>query len=252
MEKQNQNHNLQSTVIKIIESGLISVAASFPVAASLATGWAEYKNHRQAERINDLLNLFGQRLQEMAGQVDKDYLKTDEAKNLVEQTINKGKDELRAEKRKMLVEFLANSTTTKNAADQEKEMVLDTIDRVSPSQIQILKNITQGIVFQWGRANVRLSSDYNPDAKDKPTFGYILESRLVAQNQTSNTKDNIEASLDYMVSIGVIEVASARGWTNVGGKTGIKGFRPTKLGLKILEYLGIMVDNMLELPRKET
>ena len=62
---------------------------------------------------------------------------------------------------------------------------------------------------------------------------------MVQKNRT-HSRETIEASLDYMVSIGVIEVASARGWTQVGGKTGIKGFRPTQLGLKhwnILESL---------------
>jgi hypothetical protein len=239
----------KSGLIKVIESGLISIAASFPIASSLAAGWAEYKNYRQAERINEMLSSFGQKLQEMESEIDQEYLKTDEAKNLVEQTINKGKDELRAEKRELLVEFLANSTTIKNSSDKEKEMVLDTIDRISPSQTQILRTITELLVLQWGKSNVRLSSDYNPDAADKPTFGYILESGLVTYNQANNTKDNIEASLDYMVSIGIIEVASARGWTNVGGKTGVKGFRPTKLGLKVLEYLGISIDEMQEVPK---
>ena len=65
-------------------------------------------------------------------------------------------------------------------------------------------------------------------------------------NSNSSSKENIESSLDYMVSIGVIEVASARGWTQVGGKTGVKGFRPTKLGIKTLDYLGIDITKMLD------
>jgi hypothetical protein len=59
-------------------------------------------------------------------------------------------------------------------------------------------------------------------------------------------RDNIESSLDYIVSIGVIEVTSSRGWTHLGGETEVKGFKSTKLGLKTLEYLGISVSQMPE------
>ncbi|PQJ20994.1 hypothetical protein [Tenacibaculum sp. SG-28] len=142
-------------------------------------------------------------------------------------------------------EFLANSSTKKLAKDKEKEMILDTIDKMSPLHASLLKSITEMLVMTWGKDNVKLSSDYDPDAKDKPTFGYILESIMVRMNSSSASKENIESSLEYMVSIGVIEVASARGWTQVGGKAGVKGFRPTKLGLKTLEYLGVDVDKMI-------
>ena len=250
VENEEQNSENQSNkkkgVVQVIESSLVSIASSFPIASSLATGWSEYKNHKQAERIDKILTDYGKRLQSIEEDVDQDYLASDEAKNLIEQTINRGKDELIEEKRKFLSEFLANSSTKKLSKDREKEMILDTIDKISPLQASLLMSITKLLVLSWGRDNVKLSSDYNPDAKDKPTFGYILESGLVGINSYSSSKENIESSLDYMVSIGVIEVASARGWTKVGGKTGVKGFRPTKLGLKTLEYLGIDIETMPE------
>jgi hypothetical protein len=250
MKEQEENSenkpNSKKGVVQVIESSLVSIASSFPIASSLATGWSEYKNHKQAERIEKILTDYGKRLQNIEEDVDQEFLASDEAKNLIEQTVNKGKDELREEKRKFLSEFLANSSTKKLSKDREKEMILDTIDKISPLQASLLGSITELLVLSWGRDNVRLSSDYNPDAKDKPTFGYILESILVQINSHSSSKENIESSLDYMVSIGVIEVASARGWTQVGGKTGVKGFRPTKLGLKTLEYLGVNIDKMLD------
>ncbi|WP_179317921.1 hypothetical protein [Winogradskyella undariae] len=244
--EENNDKKTKKGVVQVIESSLVSIASSFPIAASLASGWSEYKNHKQAERIEQILTDYGHRLQNIEEDVDVDFLASDEAKNLIEQTINKGKDELRDEKRKFLSEFLKNSSTKKLSKDKEKEMILDTIDRISPLQASILKTITEFLVLSRGKANVKLSSDYNPDAKEKPEFGYILESILVQINQTSSSKENIESSLDYMVSIGVIEVASARGWTQVGGKAGVKGFRPTILGLKTLEYLGLSVDKMLD------
>src|SRR5690554_3902868 len=95
------------SIVQIIESGLVSIASSFPVASSLATGWSEYKNHKQAERIEKLLSDYGRRLRSLESDLDTDYLASDEAKNLIEQTVNKGKDELRDEKRKFLSVFLA-------------------------------------------------------------------------------------------------------------------------------------------------
>ncbi len=245
-DKSENKSNPKKGVVQVIESSLVSIASSFPIAASLASGWSEYKNHKQAQRIEQILTDYGQRLQNIESDVDSEYLASDEAKNLIEQTVNKGKDELREEKRQFLSEFLANASTKKLAKDKEKEMILDTIDKISPLQASLLNSITELLALSWGKDNIKLSSDYDPDAEDKPTFGYMLESLMVQMNLNLASKENIESSLDYMVSIGVIEVASARGWTNVGGKTGVKGFRPTKLGLKTLEYLGIDVDKMLD------
>lgn len=237
-----------NTVSKIVESAIISAAASFPVAASIATGWAEYKNYKQAEHVENIISDYAKKLQNLEDKVDQEYLGTEEAKRILERTATIGKDEARKEKREMLSEFLANASTKSLSGDKEKDMVLDTIDRISPLQSSLLKSITELIVMQWGRLNVQLGSDYNPDSEKKPTFGYIIESSLVSMNQSHSTKENIEASLDYMESIGVIEVHSARGWTMVGGKTGIKGYRPTKLGIKVLEYLGVTIQQMQEIP----
>lgn len=245
-EKSDKEEKPKKGVVQVIESSLVSIASSFPIAASLASGWSEYKNHKQAERIEQILTDFGKRLQNVEADIDPEYLASDEAKKLIENTINKGKDELREDKRQFLSEFLANSSTKKLSKDKEKDMILDTIDRISPLQASLLRSITELLALSWGRDNVKLGSDYNPDAADKPTFGYILESMLVQMNAQSGSKENIESSLDYMASIGVIEVASVRGWTQVGGKMGVKGFRPTKLGLKTLEYLGVKLEEMMD------
>jgi hypothetical protein len=249
-EKIRSDNDSKNNIAQIIESSLLSIASSFPIASSVATGWSEYKNHKQVKRIKEILSEYGKRLQGIEAEIDSDYLASDEAKNLIEQTVNKGKDELRKEKRQFLSKFLANASTKKLAKDKEKEMILDTIDKISPLQTSLLSTITVLLVWNRGKKNVHLGSDYNPEAKDKPIFGYILESELVTINKSVIERDNIESSLDYMVSIGVIEVASSRGWTHLGdetgGKIGVKGFRPTKLGLRTLEYLGISVSQMLE------
>lgn len=176
---------------------------------------------------------------EIQEKVDKKYIKTEEAKRLLERTTLKGRDESREEKRKILADFLANSSTQKLSADKEKDMVLDVIDRLSPFHVKLLKSVTQLLVVQHGVDNVKLGSDYNPDAKEKPTFFYIQESVVVMLYKGQSSQEVVEASLDYLVSVGLLEGANARGFTQIGGKNGIKGFRPSKLGLKILEYLSV-------------
>ena len=249
-EKETKKFTKKKGVTQIIESSLVSIASSFPIAASLASGWSEFKNHKQAERIEQILMDFGKRLHDIESEVDKEYLSSDEAKFVIEQTINAGKDELLLEKRKYLSEFLANSATKKLAQDSEKKMVLDTIIRINPLQALLLETITEMLVVEWGRKNLSLGSDFNPYAKEKATFGYIMEIDLVKTTHIKSrrlaTKENLESSLDYMVSIGLIEHASARGWTKV---VGVKGFRPTKLGIKILQYLGIDIDEMISKER---
>lgn len=237
----------QNNVLKIVESAIVSAASSFPIVSSIATGWSEYKNHKQSEHIQNIIIQYAKRLQELSDKVDQDFIGSEEAKRLIERTSTIGKDEIRKKKREMLSEYLANASTKDLSKDTEKDMVLDTIDRISPTQCQLLKSITELLVMQWGKENVKLGSEYDPGASKKPTFGYMIESKLIAINQHYSSKENIEASFNYMESIGVIEVHSARGWTQVGGKTGIKGYRPTKLGLKVLKYLGISVYEMIEI-----
>lgn len=214
--------NKKKSVVSIIESSLISIASSFPIASSIATGWSEYKNHKQAERIEETLKMFAENLQKLNEEADEKFLNSDQIKVLIERTANLAKDELLSEKRKNLADFLANASTKRFSQDNEKDMILDTIHKISPLQITILKAVTEGLVLKNGRKNVSLGTDYDPSAKNKPDFKYVLEYEIVQRYERNSSKDNIEACIDYMVSIGIVELASARGWTTVGGKTGIR------------------------------
>ena len=69
-EKKIRDHS----VTKVVESTLISIAASVPVASSLAAGWNEYKNHKQAENIEAILTDFANSIEEMdESKLDKDF-----------------------------------------------------------------------------------------------------------------------------------------------------------------------------------
>ncbi|MDJ1483480.1 hypothetical protein QNI16_23480 [Cytophagaceae bacterium YF14B1] len=233
----------------LVESTLITAASAFPIVSSLATGWTEYKSYKQTKNIKSILLDYAKRLDELKDKVDQQYLQSEEAKRLIERTAILGKEEDRQEKRKMLSEFLANASTVQLSDDTEKDMVLDTINRISPLQSSILHFITKSIIMSMGKDSVKLGSNYNPKSPGDQFFGFERELVVVVAFQDHNidpikSSDTIEASLDYMISIGVVELLSMRGGL-VGGERLCK---PTKLGLKVLDYLGTPIENMIEIP----
>ena len=246
MEEDSEEKNSPVSLTTIVGSAIRSIGASFPVTAVLASGWTEWKNHQQEQYVQDVMDGFAQRLQDLEGKVDQTYLESYDAKRLIMRTAQVARNESRGEKRQMLSTFLANASTKELSSDREKDMILDVVDKLSPLGAQLLRIVTENLVFGRGRANVRLGSDYDPKAKDKPEFGYMLESMLTAMLAGQRTAKEVEATLAYLSALGVLERHSARGWSTVGGSMGVIGFRPTKLGLTVLEYLGVNVDAMPE------
>jgi len=235
----------------ITTASIRAIAASFPIASSLAAGWSEYKNFKQAENIQDILTEFAKRISVIENAIDKEFLKSDEMKKLIEQATIKGKDEIIQERRYFYSEFLKNATTKSCSVDKEKDMVLETISKVSVLHVSILNFIASALVVTGKKEDVLLGSEYNHNDENKPTFKYQYEKTIIDIfsgiediTEKENNVFNIEASLDYLLSIGVVELHSHRGWTRVGEKQGVRGFRPTKLGLKVLEYLGKNIETI--------
>jgi hypothetical protein len=201
------------TVGQYVESALVAVAASFPVFASVATGWNEYKNIKQAEYIKDVLESFAERLSRIETTLlDKEFLGSDEMKKLIEQTIFKSKDELMSEKRKHYAEFLKNSATKALSSDSEKSMVLETISKLSVAHIARL-NESAGLI----------NSSRNSDT-------YL---GLHGDRQTSDNDIEI-ANLDYMLAVGVFELDIHRDTIQ---KPGIRSYTLSNLGWCVYKYL---------------
>jgi len=242
--KNDRLEEVEISVVDKIEVILMGISASIPGVASLSAGWSEWKNAKQTQYLNDLLVQYFEKMKELENRLDNDYIKTDEAKSILERTANKAKDETRTEKRALLAQFLATSSTKELSGDKEKEMVLETIDKLSPLQTEFLHLITALLVTGSGKSNVLIGSEYDPKDKNKVEIKYTFDKTIVQLCSHLTDKDSIESALDYMISVGVIETHSARGFSTLGGQTGIKGYRPTKLGLKTLKYLDIDIDNI--------
>ena len=145
----------------------------------------------------------------------------------------------------MLADFLANSSTKTNAKDQEKDMILDIVDKISPLHLTLLKTITYYLIKGSGIDNVMLWVNYDPDATEKLEFKYVQEVTLVELfTEDISQGEIIEASLIYLEWIGLLEWPSARGWTTLWWKLWIKGYRPTKLWIKVLQYLWVDIKNI--------
>ena len=233
------------TVFEIIGASLRSVSASIPIVASIATGWSEYKNYRQAEYIEDTMSKFGSQLDSIYDTANQEFVKSDQMKLLVEKTMNRAKDENSDVKRDMLAKFLASACTERLCDNNYHDAILEVVDRLSGFQAQILKIIAYKLVIGHGRDSTLLGANYNPDAEEKEVFKYITEKNIIDHYEGDKSQASIESNLAYMISLGVVETHSARGWTRVGGKEGIIGVRPTKLGLAVLEYLDSSIEKML-------
>jgi len=221
---------------EVIIAGLKGVADQIPVLGGLVTAYSEYDNSVKLKNIGLFLEDLKTQSISLSQKMDDDFVKTDEAVSLTRRTIDLAQKEHKAEKRTMYARFLANAFTTTFSSKSEKEAILNTIELLSPVQFACLIAIKNTLPTD----NVELGVNYNPDATDKPEFKYITESILVKhllKISPGLTDREAEALLSSMASIGVIETHSTRGWTRVGGKEGIIGYRPTKLGLVVCEYL---------------
>jgi hypothetical protein len=188
-------------VIKLVESSVISLAASFPVFASIATGWSEYKNHLQAENIKFIIDIFSKKLIELEEKIDNKFINSDEFKGLIIQTSMYGKDEITTEKKKYLAYFLANSCTREYADNSIKITVLETIKKLSSFDLAVLKIIGESTLENWTRMK-----KYNPSNSSWT----VINEKNILDHYPKQDELNIISTLEYLNVTGVIELPSSR------------------------------------------
>lgn len=181
-----------NSVLKVIESTLITVAASFPIASSIAAGWNEYKNYVQEKNVREIIDYFLSRLKEMEDVVDFRFIESIEMKQLILKTCFVGKEELIEEKRRYFGSFLANSCSIEHSCDSCKDSVLDTLSRLNPYHINIMTFLpySEGEIF-------KNSITYRPEEGIINKFG--------AENSDITT-----TALWYLLSLGVIQSDASR------------------------------------------
>jgi hypothetical protein len=96
----------------VIKAGLRSIAASFPVAASLTQAWNEYESRIQFARIEEFFHSLRQHIgsmQDRIKEVEAYILRSGEVPPLIERTIQRVKSEQSDKKRKSYMRLLAES-----------------------------------------------------------------------------------------------------------------------------------------------
>lgn len=190
----------KNQILEIIESSAISIASSFPVLSSIATGWNEYKNHIQIENVNNILNEFYNKLKTLDEKLDKSYLDSNDLKSLIIKTCFYGKEEISEKKRKYLGLFLANSCTITLSKSIVKNSILETIIKLSEFDIYLINLISenteksQNSILSGGKK-------YNP----AETPWTILKEKDIIEKLKEFPEKDILSSLDYICGIGVIE-----------------------------------------------
>lgn len=192
-------------ILSIIESSFLSIAASIPVAASLASGWSEYKNHLQKKHILEILTFFSEKLKEIESEIDKRYIESDEFKSLVIQVSIMGKDELIESKRKYLSFFLANACKIENVDDLIKNSVLETLRKLNELEIRLMNFLSNNLPSDQIKM---LNGELKYDTSNLP-MRYFSE-REILKSYSDYKEIDILITLQYLEGLGVIENSSSR------------------------------------------
>ncbi|PRY90596.1 hypothetical protein [Mongoliibacter ruber] len=191
-------------LLKVIESTIVSISASIPIAATFATGYTEYRNSLQERNVKEIIYTLFKSLKSLEERVDKEYLKSGDFKSLTMKVCLHGMDEIHEEKRKYLSYFLANSCVVENSKDLIKNSVLETLMRLSKFDLIVLNVLFEGVKGDFGEV-IRGKKKFDLN------FAFLIfeESYVTGLLPQYNELD-IRITLHYLESIGVIENAISR------------------------------------------
>ena len=133
----------EKALTRIVNGGLRSIAASFPVFASLGQAWSEYENYKTGNRISELMENLKIRfeelstrvsmLEEFSGQIPEDF------PSLLEIAIDKVRKEFSQEKRRIYANVLASLSIQQSAPYDDKCAILHSFDTLNPGDLDVLK-----------------------------------------------------------------------------------------------------------------
>ncbi len=169
-----------------IKSGLISVAASVPGAASIAQAWNEYENHVQLKRIEESFDFLKDRLGENEDRIKKNeeyILKSGEVPSLIEKTFQKIRAELSYKKRKSFIHLLAESIAIGYGLSYEsKYTFIEILDTLTEQDLNLFLKFEKVKTLRGKDLIDVVSSDNSDHASKIITSLSKLESRgLIAE-----------------------------------------------------------------------
>ena len=129
-------------VANIIKSGLRSIAASVPIASSVAQAWNEYESHHQFKRLEEFfeslkaeLARLSERLQEVRNSISC----SEEIPTLIERTVEKVRRESSKQKRDHFARLLANEIAVGNELNYDEKIdFIDMLDSLTDYDVIVL------------------------------------------------------------------------------------------------------------------
>jgi hypothetical protein len=195
---------------KIIKSGLRSIAASVPFAASLAQAWNEYENHIQVARIEEFFRLFKQDIEGMEERIKKveSYISfSGEFPPLLERTIQRIKGEHSDRKRKCYVKLLAKSIAVGNTISfDHKYSFIETLDTLTEEDLDVLMYFRDSRTL---RGRDLIDKKNQPTSKKQSSSIIMSLSKLQARGLISETD-----SQDYSGEKAIGGSGTAGNWMN--------------------------------------
>lgn len=226
----------------LAESDLKILEGVLPV-QELLTNFLENKTQLEVTKLNKFLSHFASHLHESKETIDFNYLATVEAQIILEKLIELGTKEDQQEKTELLLLFLTSFIDLKFSTDENKIQLFQVLEKITFLQTGILCDAAEWLVLAYSRDIVKQSTDYKPANKEQIFAGYIMESFLAVFAQ--KTVRDFAPQLDSMVEMGAMALANDGKEIHHFAQTG-RGFKPTTLGLQLLEYLGVSLETMPE------
>ncbi len=138
----------------LIKIGLKSVAASFPVASSIAQAWSDYESKIQSQRIEEFFNNFRSELEAMSDRIEavKEYIiDSEEIPSLIERSIDKIRREASDSKRARFARLLATNIAAAGELNcDDKISFIEALDTLTEQDI---------LVFSIFKPNQRIRVD---------------------------------------------------------------------------------------------
>ena len=132
---------------QIVKSGIRSIAASVPIAASFSQAWTEYETVAQSKRIDQFFADFQQQIEHSAERIKKveeHIAKSGEIPALIERTVEKVRRESVDAKRKSFAIAITNiACAGPQLPYDDKVNLIETLDELTIEDIRILSVFAQ-------------------------------------------------------------------------------------------------------------
>jgi hypothetical protein len=228
--------------IKLSTDDISYISQTIPSFETVLTDWSEVKDQNSIIKVNHFLALLSTHLKE-SKEIDLAYLESTEAKEIFQRLIQMSVTENNVEKIELINLFQFRFFDKKFSADNNKLEMLQILENIKDMEVDILHDTAEWLVLAYGREIVKNSTDHVSGTNENPYHGNIMES-IIAMFSRS-TLENIVPHVNALIQLGLFAPANHGQLINHLGQSG-RGFKPTKLGIQFLNYLGVQLENFTE------